>query len=89
MIRLRSPDPYTLYCYTMVGAIEDMIKCINNGSYVQVAAFLVMTVLFIAFMTWLIGAAIASGVGIVNMFMFATAMELMYGEMNGSILKTC
>ena len=75
--------------YTIITSFDSMLACINNGNYFAVAAFLIMTFIFIAYMTWLIGLAIASGVGIIYMAMFATGMELMYSEMNGSILETC
>lgn len=48
-----------------------------------------MTIFFITFITWLITTAIASGVGLIYMAIFATSMELIYGDMNSGILETC
>jgi len=81
--------PLKSFIYTMIDAMDDMITCINKGNYIAVVIFLVITTIIIAYLSWLITMAMTSGVGLMYIGLFAVTMELIFGEMNGSILKTC
>jgi len=75
--------------YSMITAFNDMLACVENGNYFAVAAFIIMSLVFIYYMSWIMTLAMAGGVGLILMGLFATTMELMYNEMNASILETC
>ncbi len=75
--------------YSIISNLDKMLECVNNGNFFAAAAFLLITLAFIAFMTYFTYMAVLSGVGTIYIAMFSTAMESMNAQMSSALLETC
>ena len=74
--------------YSILNSVDALLECYKNGGFFQLAAFMILTIAFVAFMTFLISATI-TGIGLIFAAMFASAMEAIQAQMSSALLETC
>lgn len=76
---------------SIVSSLEDLSRCMAQGGFINYAiitVFMLNTMMFVSYMTALLIVA-GPAIGLVFSTMFASSMELMFGEMGSAIARLC